>query len=62
MPSLFSGASREMWIELWKELDGARDALAEATGVVKDAMYRDLKLAGLSGEMLDAMLRGELKL
>jgi hypothetical protein len=47
---------RKVWIETWKRLEGDHEACAKALGIPRNNVAHELRMVGLSKEILDQML------
>ena len=46
-------AARGLWLKVWVEQEGDKEASAEAAGIPRNNLAYELRLVGLSSELLD---------
>jgi hypothetical protein len=46
-------AARGLWLKVWVEQNGDKEAAAEAAGIPRNNLAYELRLVGLSSELLD---------
>lgn len=49
-------AARDLWLTTWAEHEGDKEACSEAVGIPRNNLAYELRLVGLSSDILDSRL------